>query len=316
MLKPVVRSLPTQFDDSRWYTIEMNQPQRAANKIDVTCSLRFGFMITASCFLSGCATWLPTGEEPPAPKKAGFVAVAPTNTAGIETIMLRLDATQAQGLSSLWAETDEQSIAPELRLRLDKQGMRAGKISGDLPAVLDGWLKAAAQRLEEDPLEQTGLAADISSYTQLFRCRKNSRKELKVRNFPNDQLLLPLDASETQYVVKSPQFLYAIEAEPINDGCARLQLTPEVQYGDAVRKAVPRESGIHMDTLRESYSWNQLTIKTTLRRGDCFIVGATEPARNLAQHFLHTQTKSGEIQPVLLLIRLSELNQNDMFSGQ
>jgi len=50
-----------------------------------------------------------------------------------------------------------------------------------------------------------------------------------------------------------------------------------------------------------------------IQRGDCIVIGPTPESRGLGEHFFHTKTQSGEIQPVLLLVRLSESAKDDAF---
>lgn len=267
------------------------------------------------CPFPGCASWLPSGEEPAKQAVGGFgTPKSPADTAGVETILIRLNPSQADELSAMWEMIDEQVIAPDLRIRLDKNGMRAGKISGDVPPMLASWVTETVQRLEKDPLEQAGFAADVSSYSQLWRCRKNARKELTVRKLTDEEVNVNyVSDSVSDQAYLSPHLQFAIHAEPLSDQCARIQITPAMQYGELMRKAVPRESGIHMDTLRESKTWQALMIDLKLQQGDCLVIGPTQEPRGLGEIYLRTKTKSGEIQPVLLLVRLSELNKNEMF---
>jgi len=276
--------------------------------------IAFVFCIPSLSFV-GCASWLPSGEEPTRPAIGGFGAPEnPADTAGVETILIRLDPSQAEGLSAMWGSIDEQAIAPDLRIRLDKNGMRAGKVSGHVPPMLVDWVRETVQRLENDPLEQAGFAADVSSYSQLWRCRKNAKKELTVRKLTDEEINIKyFSDTDSDQAYQSPHLLFSIQAEPLNDHSARVQVTPSMQYGELMRKAVTRESGIHMDTLRESQTWLPLMIDLKLQQGDCLVIGPTEESRGLGESFLHTKTKTGEIQPVLLLVRLSELNKNDTF---
>jgi hypothetical protein len=274
--------------------------------------------ILGLCLLSpmlGCATWLPTAEEPAAPSRGEFIPpTVSDNSAGVETILLRLTPEQSQSLPALWSQVDEQVLTPKLRTSLDKNGIRAGMVSGAFPAMLDEWLKQTLDRVSRDPLEQSGLAADVSSYAQLWRCRANARKELTIRNLSHESLSVTSFAQDLQeHIYQKPHFMFAIEAVPVHETSAHIRLTPMIQHGELLRKPVPRESGIHLDSLRESVEWSTLTFDLKMQAGECLLIGPTSESRALGEHFFHTKIKSGEIQPVLLLVRLSELNRNDTF---
>ncbi|MEI7460696.1 MAG: hypothetical protein WCK15_14900 [Pirellula sp.] len=263
----------------------------------------------------GCATWLPTGEEPN-PIKHGFVPTPPSpEAAGIETILVRLDQQQSQRLPELWAQIDEQVLAPELRIALDRNGMRAGKLSANLPLLLEDWIRETVRRIGEDPLEQTGFAADISSFSQLWRCRANSRKELTLRKFATEPAtVFYVEGTTKARTYDSPHFLYSIQAAPRGDSSATIRLTPELQYGDPIRKVIAREAAIRTDMRRESVAWEKLTIDLKIQHGECILIGPTSESRGLGEHYFHTKTQNGDIQPVLLLVRLSESNLDDSFA--
>ena len=265
----------------------------------------------------GCATWLPTGEEPAATGvKSSFGTASVSNdAAGVETILVRLNASQASRLPEFWSQVDEQSLAPELRMELDKNGMRAGKIAGHMPPLLDEWVRQTVQRIGEDPLEQAGFAADISSFAQLWRCRENVRKELTIRKFTKGTLSVFFHEGIAKgHMYDAPHFLYALEASPHGDGSATIELTPEMQHGELVKKIVPRDSAIRTDTRRESILWDRLSIQLRIQKEDCIVIGPTTESRDLGEHFFHTKTQRAEIQPVLMLVRLSEANSNAPFT--
>ena len=236
-------------------------------------------------------------------------------TAGVETILIRLNQTQAAHLHELWLQVDEQALIPEVRIALDKNGMRGGKVSGNMPPLLDEWLRQTVKRLGEDPLEQAGFAADVSSHSQLWRCRAKVRKELSVRSFPDTSIFVTHhDTVPRGNVYHAPHFMVGIMATPHGDATATLRLIPEMQHGELLKKAIGRESVVRLDSRRESIVWDQLAIDLRLQQGDCVVLGPTDDSRGLGEHFFHTKTRTGEIQPVLLLVRLSDADSDQAFS--
>ncbi len=266
---------------------------------------------------TSCATWLPSGEEPPAlaQKHTIGTAVPSSETAGVETILIRLNPKQAAHLPELWLQIDEQALKPELRIAMDRNGMRAGKVSSNMPPLLDEWLRQTVKRIGEDPLEQAGFAADVSSYSQLWRCRAKVRKELYVRNFPDTFTFVShYDTCLVGETYFAPHFMVGIMATPHGDATATLRLTPEMQHGELLKKAIGWESVVRLDSRRESIVWEQLAIDVRMQLGDCVVLGPTAESRGLGEHFFHTKTRNGEIQPVLLLVRLSDADANQAFT--
>ena len=279
--------------------------------------LVFLVLFAGLAFQPGCASWLPSGEEPAAANtKHGFGnAAASSDAAGVETILVRLNPPQADRLPELWAQIDEQALKPELRIAMDRNGMRAGKISGSTPPLLDEWVRQTVQRIGEDPLEQVGFAADVSSFSQLWRCRANVRKELSVRNFSLGATCVNYyDASHHERIYDAPHFIYSIRANPHGDTSATIRLTPELQHGELIKKMIARESAVRTDIRRELVSFESLSIELRIQQGDCIVIGPTTDSRGLGEYYFHTKTQAGEIQPVLMLVRLSEANTDDAFA--
>ncbi len=264
---------------------------------------------------AGCSGWLPVSKEPPPIEKSFARVEVPRDTVGIESIVIRLDNHQAEMLPDVWASLDEQVVAPELRIALDRNGLRAGKASGHLPATLDQWVRVHEQRRDEDPLEQVGLASDASTFAQLWRCRPDSRKELTVRKlFTEDATVFYVDSGNKGAVFRSPHFLYSLQAKSHGDGSATVRLVPEIKYGEMRRVVVAKDSAIRTDERQDSIVWDGMAVEMRLQHGDCVVLGATPNPRALGEHFFQTRTKDGEMQHVLLLVRLSETHHDETFT--
>lgn len=266
---------------------------------------------------TGCTKWLPVSRDPPPIEKSFARVETPRDTVGIESIVIRLDGHQAAILPEVWASLDEQIVAPELRIALDRNGLRAAKASGYLPHTLEQWVRTHEQRRDEDPLEQVGLAADASTFAQLWRCRADSRKELTVRKLvAENATIFYSDEGNKGAVFRSPQFIYSLQAKPCGDGSALVRLVPEIKHGQIRRVVVAKDSAIRTDERQDSISWERMAVEMRLNRGDCIILGATPDPRSLGEHFFQTRTKDGDKQHVLLLVRLSELGLDDSFAIQ
>ena len=273
-----------------------------------------GFLGLMFGLVGGCARWLPkVSDEAPGGVVPKWVEIS-SDTVGVETILLRLTALDAQGLPELWGASDEQFLSAGLRMELDRNGLRVGKFHGMLPGVVQRWIGENAERIQTDPLEQAGVVADVSSFTQIFRCRASQRKELTIRNFQKDSVtLLYNDGGVKGGRYDRPHFLMSLQATPNGDGSARLQLIPEMEYGEARRVVVAKDSAIRTDERRERLVWKDLGLDLQLQLGDCLLMGATMPAHGLGEHYFRTLTRGSEIQDVILLVRISEMRPPDEF---
>ena len=264
---------------------------------------------------SGCAHWLPSRKEPE-PRKSTILSqeLAP-DTVGIESILLRLSLVESQQMPDLWAYADEQVLAPEPRMLLDRNGLRAGKFSGQIPAIVQAWVAQNATRIEQDPMEQAGVVADVSSFSQLWRCRPDQRKVLTVRNLPKETVTLFYNEEGFRGgQFPAPHFLFSLYAKPNGPQSAQVLLRPEVEYGQTRRSVVAKDSAIRTEERRETLRWESLSLMLNMQRGDCLMITATREPRGIGEHFFRTRSKEGEIQDVILLVRVAELNAPDEFS--
>ncbi|MFM8261296.1 MAG: hypothetical protein ACKN9S_03385 [Pirellula sp.] len=266
--------------------------------------------------ICGCASWLPTRKEPePVPPTILTKEIA-KDTVGIETILLRLSAVESQQLQDLWTYADEQIITPEQRLLLDRNGLRAGKFAGQIPAITQAWISQNAARIENDPMEQAGVVAEVSSFSQLWRCRSDQRKVLTVRNLSKETVTLFYNEDGFrggQY--PAPHFLFSLYAKPVGPQTAQVLLRPELEYGQSKRSVVAKDSAIRTEERREAVRWDSLALVVNMQQGDCLMLtGSTEP-RGIGEHFFRTRSSEGEFQNVVLLVRVAELNAPDEFSN-
>jgi hypothetical protein len=264
---------------------------------------------------SGCAHWLPSRKEPE-PRKSTILSqeLAP-DTVGIESILLRLSSVESQQMPDLWAYADEQVIAPEPRMLLDRNGLRAGKFSGQIPAIVQAWVAQNATRIEQDPMEQAGVVADVSSFSQLWRCRPDQRKVLTVRNLPKETVTLFYNEEGFRGgQFPAPHFLFSLYAKPNGPQSAQVLLRPELEFGQTRRSVVAKDSAIRTEERRETLRWESLSLMLNMQRGDCLMITATAEPRGIGEHFFRTRSKEGEIQDVILLVRVAELNAPDEFS--
>lgn len=286
-----------------------------ANRFRRTACGCLSIWFTLAVSLPGCTGWLPTQPEPPPIEKTFGKVESSRDTIGIESILIRLNDQQASQLGELWSALDEQVLTPDTRMTLDRNGLRAAKATGHLPVVLENWVRTSERRRDEDSLEQAGLAADVSSFCQLWRCRPDSRKELTVRRLPQDQAtLFYFDGAMKGGTFKSPHFFFSLFTAPSADASALVRLVPEMEFGETKRIVVAKDSAIRTDERRDAIAWESLAVQLRLQCGDCIVIGSTLESRGLGEHFFKTLTKDGEMQHVLLLVRLSELRSDDIFA--
>jgi hypothetical protein len=271
--------------------------------------LTLGWIVVA-----GCATWKPSGDQPP-PISGGLQATPISNdTVAIEAIILRLGPEQSPRLTELWSQADEQILSPTQRLLLDSNGIRAGKLS-IVPHVLETWIRETGERQSQDTMEQAGLTADVKSMSYHLRCRANNIKEISLRELGEDRVTLfyTADGLKGRHLSR-PRFFFKLAASPDEQGGAKLRLTPEIEHGELKSKVVVREAALRNISEREFMSFPDFDIQSKLQRGEILVVGPTPDRKGIGAEFLHSLTQERKYEPVLLLLRVAQSGADNTFA--
>lgn len=265
----------------------------------------------------GCAQWSREAEVDPAPllpppqKSLDSVVV--------ETVLVRFSANKVDPLQTVWRDVDESIFDIEFRELLDKNGLRAGVLLGELPQVIREQIQQTSYQQNTDALEHAGLAADVDNKMRKLQCRSGRRKDLIVRREVRDELtvLTTLDGrtvSGETYL--QPAVLFDLRAVPHGDGQATIELTPEIQHGEHRQSFVSTEFGVRPEMRRSQQTWHQLKIGTRLHPGQILMVAGTQPSKALGRAFFTTKTAEQTEEHVVLLVRLAETQLDELFAPE
>jgi hypothetical protein len=277
-------------------------------------SARYVF-IAVLALQNGCATWMPSGEQPPAIETRIRTPPLGSESVAIDSFLLRVQSEDSIKLEQLWSQIDQQIVAPELRLELHKNGMRVGKISSSLPSILESWVRDTERRREEDAFEMAGLVADVKSEAVLWRCKASSIKEISIRNLSSQTIPLfyHVDGLKGKSLF-SPRFYYSMSAIPGTDHTADVKLVPEIEHGEFTNKLIVRDAALRQVPEREKLNFVPLKVQLKMHRGDTLVIGPTQERKALGAEFLHSLTQENIHEPVLLLLRLSNSGVDSNFA--
>ncbi|AMV35983.1 hypothetical protein [Planctomyces sp. SH-PL62] len=124
-----------------------------------------------------------------------------------------------------WRAVDEQSVAPEERLALQANGIRMGRITGDLPRELEALLNAPPPH----KVEPITFLVPEGTQELLTVCDKVDQASL----------LLNLDRRVTGKDYSEASGFYRVTPEHYESGSVSLRLTPEIHHGDVQRSYQP-----------------------------------------------------------------------------
>ena len=266
--------------------------------------------------LSGCAQWSP---EPTVDVDGGLPTpkLSPDSVV-VETVLVRFPEQASDEIQGLWDSVDESIFDIELRKKLDKNGLRAGLLIGEIPLPIRDRLYDPDKQEAAEVLESAGLAADIDSKMRRLTCRAGRRKELMVRPEVTHPLTVvtTLDGRLAGETFQRPAVLFDLRAIPHPNGQATLEMTPEIQHGDLRKEFVTSEYGMRPEMRREQAVWQELTIRARLSPGQTLMLSSTLPCKALGKAFFLTRTAEQTEEHVVMLVRLAATQLDELFDPE
>ena len=218
----------------------------------------------------------------------------------------------------MWEEIDEQRLSNSLRANLAKNGFRAGVVSGAVPAAL-------RRRLDDEPdVEQPeyGVAVELEREPSLVRrrwqIRAAERRPILASGIYEKLPLLYASHGADGGVGGRPyeraQCLFSAKAFPQGAGRARLEILPEVEFGDPKNNWVASDTSFRLEPRRESIGFDDLRINTLLESGEMLVIGCLPNRSGSLGHFFCSDEISDSLQQKLVILRLAQTQYDDTFA--
>lgn len=276
--------------------------------------LMYLLLLGLSTLIVGCGKWLPIVDRTHAPESTLPTPRVSPDAVGVDVVFLRLPMVQESDLEEAWQSVNEQSLDIKLRRCLDANGIRAGIVAGSLPNVLQKWIDDNESRLKNDFLEQANIAADVASDTRRLICRAGKRKEIVIRpEKPGSIVLMHNDGQAKGKTYDQASLVLDLKMFPKPDGTAELKLMPEVQHGPMQPAYVGQDFAWRREMRKASDTWPEAVIQCQLAPGNILMVTSTQDPRGLGESFFWTETLDGHRQRIVLLIRLSSTQLDNLF---
>ncbi len=264
----------------------------------------------------GCAKWMP---DRTVEAKASLPSppLSPDSVT-VETVLVRFPFDATEALQGIWQSVDETVIDLELRRELDKNGLRAGLLRGELPSAVVEQLKKTGLEQTTDALEHAGLAADVDNKRRVMSCRAGRRREFIVRRELTEPMTVvtSINGSLTGETFERATALFDLRVTPHSDGQATVQLVPEIQHGNLQQTFVSSELGVRPEVKRRQATWKPLTIQARLQPQQFLVVSGTYPPKSLGNALFVTKTAEQTEQHVVLLIRLAQTQMDELFAAE
>lgn len=283
------------------------------------------FLVVATA--AGCAVlksdWTDPGRESPlsplftASKPSAGSAILDVAFVSIQTDKPAADAldsaesqTQRSPLDEMWRWIDETAVGPEVRNALRLNGLRVGRVhtQSEFNRALEAVRRTpadAASRL----LASAAVGSDVAQASRRIPFRLGKRHELPVNNPANGEVatLVSLGGQTIGRTLSAPQPLFAVTVQPHDASGVRVRMQPEIQYGAMRQTWVGKDSGLRIDNRRDCWTMEELAFELTTAVGDTIVAGAVLPPHGLGEQMFTGKTADGEVDHLLVLIRVVEL---------
>ncbi len=242
----------------------------------------------------------------------------PPDSVVLEIFFIRVPFGQPDANQVLWQQVDEQQLPNDLRRRLEQNGFRAGLISSQPPEVLSKLME-----LKDKPAPTPGMASQLK-IAEMDQEPRVVRRYLQLRFGKRSEIIASDVYDELPVLTREPggvcghtypkaQGLLALQAAPEADGRERLNLVPEVHYGEPRQRYVGEGAALLLEAGRARKTFDDLTITAVLPPGHMLLISSLDSRPGTLGHQFFTSKSNGRLEQKLLLIRLAQAQHDDPF---
>lgn len=276
---------------------------------------RIGLFVPVVLLWAGCcAVTQPKGKSPLQQPRMSPDSVV------LDILFVRFPFGDEQANVSLWQEIDEQHFAAPLRRQLAAQGFRVGLVGGQIPVKLAQMLQlsdrpASAQRVNQVSLQQ--MESDPLVIPRHLQLRAGRHAEIIASGIYDELPVLMCESGQLcGRSYPKAQGVFALKAFPEPGGRVRLELVPELHYGEPRRRYVPSHGGFRLEVGKPRRVFDKLAISAHLAPGQMLILSSLACRQGSLGHHFFTHDTAGQLEQKLLVIRLSQIQHDDLFAPE
>ncbi|MCA9213881.1 MAG: hypothetical protein KDB27_12505 [Planctomycetales bacterium] len=259
--------------------------------------------------LSGCKSWQEADSnfalKLPSPRLSD-------DSVAVDLTFVRIPPTEKTFEQTIWAEVDEQCVPPELRAHLNMNGIRCGVIGGQLPSALVRLLDESGS---SDVTRVDARKTDVLTRRRHQRWQSGQRVPIIATVMDPSMAILhhpPDDSGVTGRSFANAQGFLGAKAHIQKDGQVRVELTPEIHYGDVKQQWVAGEGTFQWKSGKERYVMSDLLMSVEMSVGQALLVSCTPERSGLGQTFF-IDTDTGDPQQRMLFLRFSQTQKDELF---
>jgi len=271
---------------------------------------------------SGATYATPPVESGSAGLDIAFVSVIPDKTLNPATLATsrpsesaedpagKTNTAKADSIEAMWRWVDETAVDPDVRNQLRLNGIRVGRVHTQSEFYRS---IGAIRRVPSDPsakfLASASIGSDVLQTSRREMCRLGKRYELPVRPPGAGQVatLVSIGGRTIGKTLEMPQPMFAMWLQSTDNRGVRIKLQPEIQYGAMKQTWVTSDSALRIDNRRDQWSMPELAFQMDAGPEAILVAGAMTPPHGLGQQMFTGMTADGDVDHVLMLIRVAQL---------
>lgn len=235
----------------------------------------------------------------------------------LEVFTIRIPVGDAQLDQALWATIDEQRIDPEVRVRLLRNGLRAGVVSGPIPQELEQLLRLVDDQ-PTDSVDEQVVKLDAEPMVRKRRLQLRADRPAKIQTTPSQEELSVLFAGtegvggQTYY---GAQPTLVLTCHPLEDAQVRLALTPELEHGEVKRQWDASDGIMFLNTGRPKRTFEELEVRADLVSGQLLVLSPLmDHPGSLGYQFL-TDATTQQTEQKLVVVRVAQAHTPNLYQA-
>lgn len=268
-------------------------------------------LLLALLAMAGCSAPLHKGKSPLMPAQMSPDSVV------LDMFFVRFPFGDPGVNEKLWEEIDEQQFAPDLRERLARNGFRVGLITGQMPVQLSKLMELSGKSAAIGEAQETKIS-DLGAEPRVTRrhlqVRAGQPSIIEASNiYPELPVFVYKSGQLSGRTFSQAQGIFEARTFPQPDGRVRLELVPELHYGQAKPRWVGNQGVLKLETNRPKEIYDDMIVAADLPAGAMLILSSL-PNRpgSLGDQFF--TSGDGLREQKLLIVRLSQTQQDGLFN--
>jgi hypothetical protein len=262
--------------------------------------------------IAGCSKPLLKGKSPLAQAQMS------SDSCVLDIFFVRVPFGDPKVNDDLWQELDEQHFSADLRVRLMRNGFRVGVVEGQIPIALSNLLELTDKPPPTNEVPNANLS-DLGAKPKVMRQHMQIRSGQPsgiIASGTYDQLPVLVCESDrlSGETYEQAQGIFNVKTTPLPDGRVRIDLTPEVHYGQARQHWVADQGMMLLDSGKPKRGFEELALSSVLSPGGMLVMTSLPNRSGSLGHHFFTEN-SGLKEQKLLVVRLSQTQHDGLFDA-